>query len=206
LGPYGPGPYGPGPHGPHGPSVLFFPPRPWSKAINVSSTYIYIYIYIYCPIRGYSEGLLAVDKRPMRLRPLSAKPKARQGSEKFASRWGLVSIPSTFVTGLQPNLSHAAKSSHVPSDIDGFFVAFLRWLHFRHTSNAFRVLAARNIGKRNEFGASIFRGEFRAPTFVTRPQRNANWRGKCDFRWGRRAKVNDLKSEVNFCMLFARDQ
>ena len=38
------------------------------------------------------------------------------------------------------------------------------------------------------------------------PQRNANWRGKWYFRWGRRAKVNDLKSEVIFCMLFARDQ
>ena len=66
----------------------------------------------------------------MRWGPLFAKPKARQGSEKFASRWGLVSIPATSVTGLQPKVSHSAKSSYVCSDIDGFLVAFLRWLHF----------------------------------------------------------------------------
>ena len=38
--------------------------------LSARRIYIYIYIYIYIkqnrPIRGYSEGPLAVDKRPMR--------------------------------------------------------------------------------------------------------------------------------------------
>ena len=59
-----------------------------------------------------------------------AKPKGRHGSETFASRWGPVSIPATFVTGLQPKVYHAFKSSYVFIDIDFVFVAFLRWLHF----------------------------------------------------------------------------
>ena len=39
----------------------------------------------------------------MRSGQVLARPNARQGSEHFASRGGIVSIPYTFVTGLQPN-------------------------------------------------------------------------------------------------------
>ena len=39
-GPHGPGPCGPGHHGPPGPLSFIFPPKRWSKVINVSSTYI----------------------------------------------------------------------------------------------------------------------------------------------------------------------
>ena len=58
-----------------------------------------------------------------------ARPQARHGSETFALRWGPVSIPATFVTVLQPNWSHAAKSSQVCIDLHALFVASLGWLH-----------------------------------------------------------------------------
>ena len=80
--------------------VHFWGPQMSAGIEGYGSHYYILHIHKHCPIRGYSEGLLAVDRRPMRLRPFSPKPKARQGSEKFACCRGLVSIPWTFVTGL----------------------------------------------------------------------------------------------------------
>ena len=80
--------------------VVLAPPE--NAKMRTCNVYVYTYIYIYCPFRGYSEGLLAEDKRPMGCGQFLAKPKAKQGSETFASRWGPALIPSAFVTGLQP--------------------------------------------------------------------------------------------------------
>ena len=74
--------------------------------------------------------------------------------------------------------THSANLSYFQSDIDVFFVACLRWLQFCNMTNAFRALVVANCGKRNEFEAFIFWLNFE----LTRPQRNANWRGKYDVR------------------------
>ena len=52
---------------------------------------------------------------PMTVGLILAKQKAKDGSEKFASRWGPALIPLTFVTGQQPNLSRAEKLPYVYS-------------------------------------------------------------------------------------------
>ena len=66
----------------------------------------------YCPIRGYFEELLAVDKRPMRGDHFLLSQKLGRAPKRLLSRLGLVSSPLTFVMGLQTIAPHAAKSAY----------------------------------------------------------------------------------------------
>ena len=149
--------------------------------------YVYACILIYCPIRCYSEVLLAMDSRPMTFGLLVAKQKATDVSEKGASPWGLSSIAVPFVTGLQPHLFSVAKSSYFCSDIH------YSLLFFEMTSFLTRLpLSGYSLPETVETNSERrLSGDFRAATFVTCPQRNATWRGKWHPLWD--VKMSYLK-------------
>ena len=149
-------------------------------------------------MRGYAEGLLAKDKRPMRVGTFLPSQKLGRAPESFflagdCQFHSLLSLVCSQICRTLPNrpASAAILMFFVVSD-DFIFDTRLMFLGCTRSK----------LWKNNKFGAYIFRVELRAPTLVTLPQRNANWRGKCAFRWGRQAKVNDRKSDVTFCMLF----
>ena len=68
---------------------------------------IYVHVYTYYPIRGYSEGFLPVERRPMRVGQDFSKPTASQGSDKCAFDERPLSIPTICVTRL-----HTIAPSH----------------------------------------------------------------------------------------------
>ena len=101
--------------------------KPQTGSLDSLNTYLFSYVRSMC---FKDLSVLYVCHAPMIVGPVSAKPKARHGSEKFAYRFGLLSIPLTFVIGLQPNVFRAAKSAHVCNYIDDFVGGVSRWLHF----------------------------------------------------------------------------
>ena len=79
--------------------------------------YIYIYVYShldmheYCPISGYSEGLLSVDKRPTRVPLILLSQKLGRAPKGLLLAGDLCQLHQPLSLDCSQMVSHAAKSS-----------------------------------------------------------------------------------------------